>query len=161
MHKGNSNKRKYPRRAYCHPGELELRTERGARVSRAVTIVSLSPEGAGLSLRGAALPVPLKGSMVTLRFKLGDEELELPGRVMWVQPTTQGANLGIQLILEMTMAAMRRTYAQWIVNELRAPALGEDTTESRAGKRAGQLTGKMAGKRAKELAKKLDNSRSR
>ncbi len=101
------------------PGTLQIvdPRERGAwNVSTVeATIRDVSPEGIGARLPVESAPAVKPGWQVKVAVPVWGDDLELSGRIAWVD----GQNVGIRLILAVTTRRSRHRYAQWIVKQLR------------------------------------------
>lgn len=107
--------RKFPRLDDSYAGELTLRMASDDRVTVPALITSVSPEGASVSLTTTE-HLPSRGSLVTLRFWHNREIFTLPARVAWTRQHPQNAEVGLELLLDLTPDDMRQRYARWIVN---------------------------------------------
>jgi hypothetical protein len=120
----SSEKRRYPRVAADAAGELELKIEdaRGSRQALfPIRIRSFAPEGMGIAYAGERPPrPPAIGARVTVRCRIQNDDIELPGRVAWLPGTepSEPFDVGLELNLELASFNARRRYATWIVGEL-------------------------------------------
>ena len=109
--------RRYPRLSASAPAEVEIRVRNRKHTAKAV-MSAVSCEGVGLAIYDMVpFPVP-RSSTVSVRFMLGTEQMDLPGRVAWSKEQDDRLDMGIQLRLEMASAGMRQTYARWIVGAI-------------------------------------------
>ena len=110
-------RRRYARLPWKQEGQAAFKDHLGDPVQVSVTIMSVSPEGMGLSMH-PDIELPSVGKMLTLGFKIGQRDISLPGRVIWKQRGPQHTAVGIRLMLELAKASMRQAYARWIVERL-------------------------------------------
>jgi hypothetical protein len=121
----NENRRRFRRIRYEHPAEVEVRIESrqpGAtarRIRLPVTLRTVSPEGVGLAMNAVQSFVPVNGAWITTVFSVQERVFELPGKIAW-HARSSGAvpriDIGIQLHLELAVAATRKSFATWIVD---------------------------------------------
>ncbi|MCG8416490.1 MAG: PilZ domain-containing protein [Proteobacteria bacterium] len=112
-----AEKRRYPRLDWEQTGSLDLNEPGGERISVPIVIRSVSPEGLGVATDAGA-ELPGAGRILTINFKIGQRDISLPGRVMWLQRSDRHNAVGIRLVLELARASMRQAFASWIVDRL-------------------------------------------
>lgn len=112
--------RRHPRIRAAQSAEVEVRVPRHRRVQ--ATICSASADGLGLSLIGKHAEDVLRGRTVTVHFAVGNEPVQLPGKVAWHRPAPAGGEAGVRVHLAIAGTSMRETYGAWVAQLLRAEA---------------------------------------
>lgn len=104
--------RRFPRIQYSEPVivEVDMASSEGhTRVS--ANFRDISCQGAELSLGADAKEALTPGTTVRLQFRLEDQDLIIPARVVW----TASAKAGLRLRMRDVSDDTRKAYAGWIV----------------------------------------------
>lgn len=119
--------RRYPRAAVNEPAVLTVRArEQSRRVP--VAIKTISPEGAGLSLRDQGQRVEHRAT-VRMGFSIDGRPFEIPGLIVWVASPAapQGSlDVGVRFLLAAVPHETRQAYARWVVELLRQRGVSQE-----------------------------------